>query len=127
MSAPSCCRPSRWMAVPRTIPLMDAREERLWRVEVDQVNALRGHIVAEDFQVVAEVEFVLPAHVAVAPVYDRGFRNFHILAAHSVLSHKFVDEVSPRSGCNKVAHGASRGLGGRSLTPFPSPRRLTGR
>ena len=32
------------------------------RVEVDQVHTFRGHVLAEDSQVVAEVEFIRPVH-----------------------------------------------------------------
>jgi len=41
------------------------------RVEVDEVNTRVLHIVSEDFEVVAEIEFVLGVHDAVAAVYDR--------------------------------------------------------
>ena len=40
-----------------------------------------------------------------------------------VVSHKFVEYVSPRSGRESVAHGASLGSGRTSLTPVPSPAR----
>src|SRR2546427_4347193 len=55
---------------PATSPLIDrryredirgARIER--RVEVYQVHAVRGHVVTEDFEVVAEIEPILPAHL----------------------------------------------------------------
>ena len=38
-----------------------------------------------------------------------------------MLSQKFVKEVSPRSGRNNVAHGASRGSGGPPSPPSPLP------
>ena len=37
------------------------------------------------------------------------------------MSQNFADEASPGSGRKNVAHGASRGCAGPSLTPFPSP------
>jgi hypothetical protein len=39
----------------------------------------------------------------------------------SVLSQKFVDEVSPQSGRKKVAHGVSRGYGSPPSPPSPLP------
>jgi hypothetical protein len=48
---------------------------RAGRVEVNQVHARILHIVAEDFQVVAEMKLVLFVHVAVAAVYDRRCRQ----------------------------------------------------
>jgi hypothetical protein len=39
----------------------------------------------------------------------------------SVLSQRFVEEVSPRSGPNNVAHGVSRGSSGPPSPPAPSP------
>ena len=40
----------------------------------------------------------------------------------SVTSQEFIVELSPRSGRQRVAHGASRGSLGRTLTPpVPSP------
>ncbi|MGA2072187.1 MAG: hypothetical protein ABSH52_01675 [Terriglobia bacterium] len=41
----------------------------------------------------------------------------------SVLSQKFVEDFSPQSGRQTVAHGASRGLREPTLTPVPSPAR----
>ena len=41
----------------------------------------------------------------------------------SVLSQKFVNKVTPRSGRKKVAHGVSGGSASPSLTPRPLSRR----
>jgi len=45
------------------------------------------------------------------------------LACASVVSQKFVEYVSPRSGRKRVAHGVSRGIVRPSLTHVPSPAR----
>ena len=37
------------------------------------------------------------------------------------MRQKFVEELSPRSGRQRVAHGASRGSLEPTLTPAPSP------
>jgi len=37
------------------------------------------------------------------------------------MPQKFVEYVSPRSGCKHVAHGVSRGFVKPSLSPVPSP------
>ena len=42
-------------------------------------------------------------------------------AEAGVLSQKFVEELSPQSGRQRVAHGVSRGSGDPTLTPVPSP------
>jgi hypothetical protein len=41
----------------------------------------------------------------------------------SVTSQEFIVELSPRSGRQRVAHGASRGSRDPTLTPVPSPTR----
>ncbi|SPE25985.1 hypothetical protein SBA2_270095 [Acidobacteriia bacterium SbA2] len=39
----------------------------------------------------------------------------------SVMSQNFAEELSPQSGRQRVAHGASRGSRDAALTPVPSP------
>jgi len=41
----------------------------------------------------------------------------------SLLTQKSLEQLSPRSGRQPVAHGASRGSAARALTPVPSPAR----
>ena len=43
-----------------------------------------------------------------------------------LVSQKFGEEFSPRSGRQPVAHGASRGSAGASPHPLPLPRQAGG-
>ena len=43
------------------------------RVEIDQVHAGVGNILAQDFEIVAEVEFVFPVHADVEAALRRHF------------------------------------------------------
>lgn len=41
------------------------------RVEVNQIHARVGDVLAQNFQIIAEVELVLVVHDSVAAIYDR--------------------------------------------------------